>query len=158
MYIFPISTLDKSFITWDWTLLSSRADLQYDEEFVLKIWQKPMDWKSVSRMRTFTPSVNVLSKISAFDLDWDAISQNKSLSKDVLYPYRDKLNWTYISQSEIFQKLGIEFFRKYRTYLDWSIISDSTEFSLSIENLSEFKDSVDWRIINQRKDIPVFMG
>lgn len=148
-----LSTLDKSFITWDWTLLSSRADLQYDEEFVLKIWQKPMDWKSVSRMRTFTPSVNVLSKISAFDLDWDAISQNKSLSKDVLYPYRDKLNWTYISQSETFQKLGIEFFRKYRTYLDWSIISDSTEFSLSIENLSEFKDSVDWRIINQRKDL-----
>ena len=148
-----LSTLDKSYTTWDWGALSTRTDLQYNEDFILKIWQKPMDWISVSRMSSFIPSINVLSKISNFDLDWDAISQNNFLSKEVLYQYRDKLNWKYVSQSETFQKLGIEFFRKYRTYLDWSIISNSTYFSLSIENLSEFKDSVDWGIINQRKDL-----
>lgn len=148
-----LSTLDKSYITWDWNALSTRTDLQYNEELILKIWQKPMDWKSISRMNSFIPSINVLSKISAFDLDWDAISQNIYLSKEVLYPYREKLNWKYISQSETFQKLGIEFYRKYKTYLDWSIISSATEFTLSIENLSEFKDIVDWRIINQRNDL-----
>lgn len=148
-----LSTIDKSDITWDWYALSSRSDLLYDEDFVLKVWQKPMDWKGVSGMSSFIPSVNVLSKISAFDLDWDAISQNNSLSRDILYPYKDKLNWKYISQSETFLKLGIKFFRKYRTYLDWTIISNATEFSLSIENLSEFKDIVDWKIINQRNDL-----
>ena len=148
-----LSTLDKSDITWDWAALSTRTDLKYNEDFILKIWQKPMDWVSISRMNSFTPSINVLSKISDFDLDWDAISQSNLLSKDVLYQYRDKLNWKYISQSKTFQQLGIEFFRKYRTYLDWSIISNSTYFSLSIENLIEFKDSIDWKIINQRKDL-----
>ena len=148
-----LSTLDKSYATWDWIALSSRTDLQYNEEFILKVWQKPMDWNSISRMSSFIPSVNVLSKISKFDLDWDAISQNTSLSKDVLYPYRDKLNWKYISQSEVFQKFGIELFRKYKDYLDWSVISSAAAFTLSIENLSEFKDVIDWDIINQRDDL-----
>lgn len=147
-----LSTLDKSYATWDWDALSTRTDLQYNEDFILKTWQKPMDWISVSRMSSFIPSVNVLSKLSTFNLDWDAISKNSSLSMDVLYPYKDKLNWKYISQSEVFQKQGIEFFRKYRAYLDWSIISKATEFTLSLENLSEFKDVIDWKIINQRND------
>lgn len=148
-----LSSLDKTYIAWDWIALSSRTDLLYNEDFILRIWQKPMDWKSISRMNSFTPSANVLSKISNFDLDWDAISQNKSLSKDVLYPYRDKINWKYISLSEAYQKLGIEFFRKYKSYLDWSVISNVTEFTLSIENLTEFKDLIDWSIINKRNDL-----
>lgn len=148
-----ITTIDKPQITWDWTLLSSRKDLLYNEDLIFKILQKPMEWKCVSSMDTFVPSVNVLSKISSFDLDWDAISQNKSLTKDVLWPYREKLNWHYISQSESFQKMGAEFFSKYRAYLDWSVISESPCFSLTIENLSEFKNDVHWDIINHRKDL-----
>lgn len=147
-----ITTIDKPQITWDWSLLSSRKDLIYDENLIFKIVQKPMDWKCVSSMDTFVPSVNVLSRISSYDLDWDAISQNKSLTKDVLWPYRNKLNWHYVSQFETFQRLGADFFRKYRDYLDWSIISKSTYFSLTIENLSEFKNDVDWKLINHRED------
>ena len=147
-----ISTIDKPQITWDWTLLSSRSDLIYDENLILKIIHKPIDWKCVSSMNTFVPSVNVLSKLSSYELNWDAISQNNSLTIDVLWPYREKLNWHFVSQSETFQRLGVSFFLKYRDYLDWAIISKSLNFSLSIENLSEFKDDVDWRIINQRED------
>ena len=147
-----ISTIDKPQITWDWTLLSSRRDLTYDENLILKIIHKPIDWKCVSSVDTFVPSVNVLSKLSSYELDWDAISQNNSLTKDVLWPYREKLNWHFVSQSETFQRLGRDFFHKYRDYLDWAIISKSTNFSLSIENLREFKDDVYWRIIDQRDD------
>lgn len=147
-----ISTIDKPQITWDWTLLSSRRDLTYDENLILKIIHKPIDWKYVSSVDTFVPSVTVLSKLSSYDLDWDAISQNNSLTKDVLWPYREKLNWHFVSQSETFQRLGRDFFLKYRDYLDWAIISKSTNFSLSIENLREFKDDVYWRIIDQRDD------
>ena len=147
-----ITTIDKPQITWDWSLLSSRKDLIYDANLIFKIVQKPMDWKCVSSMNTFVPSVNVLSKISSYDLDWDAISQNKSLTKDVLWPYRDKLNWHYISQSESFQKMGAEFFSKYRAYLDWSVISNSPDFSLSVDNLHMFRNNVNWSIIKQRND------
>ena len=147
-----LSTIDKPQISWDWNMLSSRRDIIYDENLILKIIQKPMDWKRVTSMSTFIPSVNVLSKISSYDLDWDAISQNNSLTKDVLWPYRKKLNWYFVSQSETFQRLGIDFFRKYRDYLDWSIISESPNFSLTIENLNEFKNDVDWRLINHRED------
>ena len=146
-------TLNKSFISWDWALLSSRTDLNYDESFILDIWQKPLDWMIVSRMSTFTPTINVLSKISSFDLDWNAISQSKLLKQDVLYPYKEKLNWKYISQSETFQKLGIEFYRKYRQYLDWAIIANSPEFILSVDNLKEFRYELDWNIINNRSDL-----
>ena len=113
-----ISTIDKPQITWDWALLSSRKDLTYDENLTLKIIHKPIDWKCVSSFDTFVPSVNVLSKLSSYDLDWDAISQNNSLTKDVLWPYREKLNWHFVSQSETFQRLGRDFFLKYRDYLD----------------------------------------
>ena len=61
-------TIDKPQITWDWTLLSSRRDLTYDENLILKIIHKPIDWKCVSSMKTFEPSVNVLSKLSSYDL------------------------------------------------------------------------------------------
>jgi hypothetical protein len=148
-----ISTLDKSHITWNWLLLSTRSDLQYNEELIFRLLQKPMDWKCISRMSTFVPSTNVLSKLSSLDLDWDAISKNKYLSKEVLWPYRDRLNWSYISESAVFQKLGKDFFEKYKMYLDWSIISCSENFNLSIENLKEFKGYVNWTIINQRKDL-----
>ena len=148
-----LSTIDKSYITWDWNLLSSREDLTYDEDFILKVWQKPMDWESVSRMDSFIPSAKVLSKISAFKLDWDAISQNNYLLKEVLYPYRDKLNWSYISRLKSFHSQGTDFYRKYRAYLDWAIISSIDEFTLSIENLKEFKDELDWNVINNRDDL-----
>ena len=147
-----MSTLDNTQILWDWTLLSSREDLIFDEALLLKVYQKPLDWNRVSKMTTFTPSLNVLSKISLKNLDWDAISQNKLLSKDVLWPYREKLNWHYISQVEKFQKSGIDFYRKYRDYLDWSIVSGAVSFELTIENLSEFENNLDWRIINNRDD------
>lgn len=148
-----LSTVDKSYISWDWNLLSSRSDLQYTEDFVLKIYDKSLDWHAVSRMNSFCPTINVLSKLSSFDLDWDAISQNHSLSKDVLWPYREKLNWQYISQNETFQNLGLDFFVKYKLFLDWTIISASKAFTPSIDNLKEFKDCLDWSVINERKDL-----
>ena len=148
-----LSTVDKSYISWDWNLLSSRSDLQYTEDFVLKIYNKSLDWHAVSRMNSFCPTINVLSKLSSFDLDWDAISQNHSLSKDVLWPYREKLNWQYISQNETFQNLGLDFFVKYKSFLDWTIISASKAFTPSIDNLKEFKDCLDWSVINERKDL-----
>lgn len=148
-----LSTVDKSYISWDWNLLSSRSDLQYTEDFVLKIYSKSLDWYAVSRMNSFCPTINVLSKLSSFDLDWDAISQNHSLSKDVLWPYREKLNWQYISQNKTFQNLGLDFFVKYKSFLDWTIISASKAFTPSIDNLKEFKDCLDWSVINERKDL-----
>lgn len=147
-----ILTLDNPQITWNWQKLSSRLDLDFNEDLLLKIYQKPLDWDCISKKDSFEPSVNVLSKISSKNIDWNAISRNRLLSKEVLWTYRDKLNWHYVSQLDQFQKLGLDFYRKYQDYLDWSIITKLSAFSPSIENLSEFENKIDWNVLNERED------
>ena len=58
----------------------------------------------------------------------------------------DELKYKYNELNHILLK-------KYKSYLDWSVISNVTEFTLSIENLTEFKDLIDWSIINKRNDL-----
>ena len=147
-----LATINDERIDWDWDALSLRNDIIFNESLLMATYNKPLNWLFISRSSTFKPTLNVLSKISSKVVDWDAISQNIFLERNVLWPYKDKLNWYYISLQEKFQKSDFIFYQKYRDYLDWSIISKSEYFSLSIQNLCEFKNELNWKIINKRKD------
>lgn len=148
-----LNTIDQSVITWDWAKISHRNDLSFDENFIMKTYNLPLDWYAVSGSINFVPSINILSKLSVNVLDWNAISKNPHLSKDILWPYREKLNWTLVCNSAIIKEFDIDSLRKYKDYLDWNIISGSEIFEPTSKNLIEFKQELNWCIINNRKDI-----
>lgn len=148
-----ISSIQSSLIEWEWLDISKRNDLCFDESLLSNLYTFPMDWFSISQKKTFIPTANVLSKISKHKLDWDAISKNSNLKNEILWPYKDKLNWSIISGLELFINQGISFLSKYDKYLDWTIISKSPLFQPTIENLKLFKDYVNWECINSRKDL-----
>lgn len=140
---------------WDWKEISRRSDIEFSEDLITKLQDKPFDWFLVSQNKSFIPSANTLSILSGYKLDWDMISQNKNLSFEVLWNYREKLNWHFATKHEIVDFTDTVFLEKYLNYLDWDIISQSTKFNISIDNLKKFKNKLNWGIINHRKDFVI---
>lgn len=148
-----LNSIGQSSIAWDWSKISTRNDLAFDEDFIMRTYHLPFDWYAVSGSKNFVPSINTLSKLSVNVLDWNAISGNPNLSKNILWPYREKLNWSLICDSSIIKEFDIDFLSKYKDYLDWNIISRSDRFKPTIQYLSEFKQELNWNLINERTDI-----
>ena len=139
---------------WDWQALSNRTDLQYNDEFIKTLIHKPLDWYHLSSMKGFTPDAKTLSLLKGRILCWEAISANPCLDKQVLWDYREYLDWKLVT-STIVDCSDIEFLTKYKDYLDWAFISKSNSFSVSDENLKLFEDRVIWRDINNRVDFKI---
>lgn len=140
---------------WNWKELSKRSDIDFSEELVIKLQDKPFDWHLVSQNTTFNPTAKVLSILSGQDLAWDSISQNPNLSLEILWDYKDFLNWNFVTKHEIIDFTQISFLEKYQNYLDWNIISRSSNFDISFDNLKKFKRFLNWELINSRKDFSI---
>ena len=139
---------------WDWQALSNRTDLIYDESFIEHFIDKPMDWLKLSKLDSFIPNARTLSQLKGKSLDWKSISSNSRLDKQVLWDYRDLLDWTSVTTKHV-DCSDIQFLLKYKDYLDWSIISKDESFIVSDGNLELFKDKVVWWDINRRKDFSI---
>ena len=140
---------------WDWKELSRRSDIEFSEDFIAKLQDKPFDWFLVSQNKSFRPNAKTLSILSGYKLDWDTISQNPNLSFDILWDYRENLNWHFVTKLEIVDLTNTLFLEKYLDYLDWDVISHSAKFNISVNNLKKFKSSLNWGIINHRKDFVI---
>lgn len=140
---------------WDWNLISKRKDIIFDESVVEALNSKPLNWFVVSQNATFQPTTKTLSILKGKTLDWDAISQNGNLSLEVLWDYRESLNWKYVTKNEIVDITNLEILSKYQNYIDWLFVSQSDKFKITIENTTRFKDKLAWKIINQRNDFVI---
>lgn len=140
---------------WDWNLISKRKDIIFDESFVEALNSKPLNWLVVSQNAIFQPTTKTLSILKGKTLDWDAISQNGNLSLEVLWDYRESLNWKYVTKNKIVDITNIEALSKYQDYIDWLFISQSDRFKITIENITRFKDKLIWGKINQRNDFNI---
>jgi len=140
---------------WDWEAISKRTDVAFEEHIIEKLNNKPLNWFVVSQNATFNPTSKVLSLLKGKTLDWNAISQNSNLSTDILWDYRDNLNWKFVTKNEKFNVSDTDLLSKYQEYIDWHFVSQSDKFNASIENLNQFKDKLKWTIINQRDDFKI---
>lgn len=140
---------------WGWEKISKRTDIVFEEILIEELHNKPLSWLVVSQNSTFQPTAKTLSLLKGNELDWDAISKNENLSIDILWDYRDSLNWMYITQNEKFDITDINLLSKYQEYIDWKFVSQSNKFKISIYNLKQFKDKLKWTVINQRADFKI---
>jgi len=137
---------------WDWVAIANRLDISFSEEFIKKLYDKPFNWEIVSKNKTFVPNSKTLSLLKDKTLDWSAISENANLSLEILWDYKDNLNWGYVTRHQIVNISDISFLDKYQEYLDWDYISQSEKFTVSMENLKQFKERLNWGYINKRND------
>lgn len=135
---------------WNWEAIAIKTDITFEENLIEKISDKPFDWVAVSRHPTFIPSAKVLSLLKGKLLDWGAISKNPNLPVDILWDYRDILNWEFVTQNTQFDFCNTELLEKYQKFVEWGYISQSDRFEITIENLSRFKEDLVWSKINLR--------
>ena len=137
-------------LKWDWEAISNRTDIVFDENLIEKLNDKPLNWFIVSQNSSFSPSAKTLSLLKGKSLNWDTISKNENLSTEILWDYRENLNWKYVTENGKIDISNRDILNKYQDYVDWLFVSQSEIFKLSIENLTHFKDKLVWGKINQR--------
>ncbi|HPT01401.1 MAG TPA: DarT ssDNA thymidine ADP-ribosyltransferase family protein [Bacteroidales bacterium] len=140
---------------WDWEAISTRADIAFSEELVIKLIGKPINWYLISQNKSFVPNSKTLSLLKSQNIDWKAISKNINLSTEILWDYKESLDWKFITQNEVVDISDISFLSKYQNYVDWDFISQSDKFKMYTENLKLFKDKLNWIEINSRKDFRI---
>lgn len=144
------SIIELSNQNWNWHEMSNRQDITFSEELIDILYNKPFDWLLVSQNKTFVPNSKTLSLLKGKELDWTAISKSPNLTIEILWDYRENLDWKYITQNENIDISNIELLDKYKDYLDWYFVSQSDKFQVSYNNLKQFKYKLHWRIINKR--------
>ncbi|MDD4609374.1 MAG: DarT ssDNA thymidine ADP-ribosyltransferase family protein [Bacteroidaceae bacterium] len=77
------------------------------------------------------------------------------MSAEILWDYKDLLDWECVTQNDIIKLSDNNFLHKYQDYVDWDYISLSETFKISTENLKLFKDKLNWSSICRRKDFVI---
>jgi len=147
-----LQLIDKS---WDWSLISERKDITFSEDIISQLKDKPLNWEVVSQNESFVPTVTTLSLLKGKVLDWSAISRNENISAEILWDYRGKLNWKYLTGNKQFDISDTELLHKYLEFVDWKFVSQSEKFQVAIDNLKQFKEKLHWVTINSRKDFSI---
>ena len=75
-------------------------------------------------------------------VDWEYISISQMLSEDFIKEFQNKVDWTYISEC---QQLSEDFIKEFQNKVDWKMISSYQKLSEGF--IREFKDKVDWLYI-----------
>jgi len=140
---------------WDWEAISNRIDIAFSEELIIKLLDKPLNWYLISQSKTFVPNAKTLSVLKIQNLDWKAISKNTNLSTEILWNYKDSLDWLYVTRNQVVDISDTSFLTKYQDYADWDFISQSENFKITVENLKLFKEKLNWIEINSRKDFKI---
>jgi len=147
--------LDLANKDWNWDAISSRTDIKFTEEFVIKLFDKPLNWYLISQCKTFVPNAKTLALLKNQNLDWQAISKNTNLSSEIIWDYKNRLDWLCVTRNSIVNISEIEFLKRYQDYVDWNYISKSVKFSVSLESLKLFKDKLNWFEIHSRNDFKI---
>ena len=109
----------------------------------------------ISQSKTFVPNAKTLSVLKIQNLDWKAISKNTNLSSEILWDYKNSLDWLFVTKNQVVDISDSSFLNKYQNYVDWDFVSQSDKFLITIESLKLFKDKLNWAAINSRKDLKI---
>ena len=140
---------------WDWEAISNRTDITFSQELIIKLLDKPLNWYLISQSKTFPPNVKTLSILKSKNLDWVAISKNENLSIEILWDYKEHLDWKNLTKNQVVDISDVSFLNKYQDFIDWNFVSTSEKFKISMENLKLFKYKLNWIEINSRKDFSI---
>lgn len=139
----------------NWETISKRTDIVFSETMITLLRDKPLNWEIVSRNQSFVPNSKTLSVLKGETLDWSAISKNENISAEILWDYKDNLNWECLTKNKQFDISDTELLFKYQNFVDWKFVSQSDKFKITTDNLKHFKEKLHWPTINSRKDFVI---
>lgn len=137
---------------WDWNELIRRNDIKFTPELLRLVIDKDLNWKAISQRDDFYPTMEVLNILKDKSLDWVKISHSEQLAANVIFVFKDKLDWMVLSHSSHINISDAKVLDRYKSYLDWNFVSNSPNLSLTEEVLEKFKDYLNWIIICRRTD------
>lgn len=137
---------------WDWNEQIRRKDIEFTPDLLRLIIDKDINWKAISQRDDFYPTLEVLNILKDQSIDWSQISRREDLAANVIFLFKDKLDWKVLSHSSHINISDIKVLDLYKSYLDWNYISNSPNLSLTEEVLDEFKDYLNWIIVCKRTD------
>ena len=137
---------------WDWNELIRRKDIEFTPNLLRLIIDKDLNWKTISQRDDFYPTLEVLNILKDKSIDWSQISRREELVANVIFAFKDKLDWKVLSKSSHIDISNPKELERYKEYLDWNFISNSPNLSLTEEVLDEFKDYLNWIIVCRRTD------
>ena len=86
-------------------------------------------------------------------LDWSYLSQNPSLTPSLIEKYENKLNWDMLSYNSSLTPALIE---KYKDKLDWSYLSKNPALTLAL--IEKYEDKLDWEELSYNPSLtPAFI-
>ena len=91
--------------------------------------------------------MEVLNILKDKSIDWTQISCREELAANVIFVFKDKLDWMILSHSSHIDISDTKVLDRYKSYLDWNFVSNSPNLSLSEDNLEKFKDYLNWIIV-----------
>ena len=137
---------------WDWNELIRREDIEFTPDLLRLIIDKDLNWKAISLRDDFYPTLEVLNILKDKSIDWSQISRREELAANVIFVFKDKLDWKILSHSSHINISDTKVLDRYKSYLDWNIVSNSPNLSLTAEVLDKFKDYLNWIIVCRRTD------
>lgn len=137
---------------WDWNELIRRKDIEFTPDLLRLIIDKDLNWKAISQRDDFYPTLEVLNILKDKNIDWSQISRREELAANVIFDFKDKLDWKILSHSSHINISDARVLDRYKSYLDWNFVSNSPNLSLTEEVLEKFKDYLNWIVVCRRTD------
>lgn len=140
---------------WDWNELIRRKDIEFTPKLLRLVIDKDLNWKAISQRDDFYPTLEVLNILKDKSIDWSQISRREELASNVIFVFKDKLDWNVLSHSSHINISDVKVLERYKSYLNWNFVSNSPNLSLTEEVLENFKDYLNWIIICKRTDFVI---
>lgn len=137
---------------WDWNELIRRKDIEFSPDLLRLVIDKDLNWRAISQRDDFYPTLEVLNILKDKSIDWSQISRREELTANVIFVFKDKLDWKVLSHSPHINISDTKVLDRYKSYLDWNFVSNSSNLSLTEEVLEKFKDYLNWTIVCRRTD------
>ena len=137
---------------WDWNELIRRKDIEFSPDLLRLVIDKDLNWRAISQRDDFYPTLEVLNILKDKSIDWSQISRREELIANVIFVFKDKLDWKVLSHSPHINISDTKVLDRYKSYLDWNFVSNSSNLSLTEEVLEKFKDYLNWTIVCRRTD------
>ncbi len=138
-----------------WVSLSSHKNLDFQQHPDLLIeYNSKWDW--ITLVRSWKLDFNNITILSSYQdsIDWNLLCESEkfSPSPEILFKFKEFLNWKIISGMIVFDINGL---RLFKDFFDWEYISQNTSINFTIEMVDEFMMYWDYFYLKENISIPL---
>lgn len=140
---------------WDWGNLSQSKGLIFDYEFIIVCLDKPLDWRLISCSDQFVIGHKTLHLLKDYGIDWKHISKNigPEINVSLLNQFEDYLDWESLTKNENINLSNVELLERFMERWDWRYICKYSAISLDTLGIEKFKSYLDWSTLSENYEL-----